>query len=59
MSGAGVGAYETCFSCSGSGVALGMEGDIVTCHACRGACVLRCRDHRGRFISAPTTREDG
>lgn len=44
-------AYETCFSCRGSGHELGMEGDIATCHVCRGNCMVRVRDGRGRFAT--------
>lgn len=45
-------AYEQCFACRGTGVELGMEGDIATCYVCHGACVIRRRDSRGRFVRA-------
>jgi hypothetical protein len=48
----GSGAYETCFACRGSGVELGLEGDLAPCYVCKGACVLRRRDRQGRFTTS-------
>jgi DnaJ-class molecular chaperone len=47
--------YETCFACRGSGCELGMEGDIANCSHCKGQCVIRVRDSRGRFATKELT----
>lgn len=44
------GPYETCYACRGSGVQLGIGGDIATCSKCHGDCVLLRRDGQGRFV---------
>ena len=41
-------AWELCGSCNGSGISMGIW-DIETCYWCKGDCVVRVRDEKGRF----------
>lgn len=42
--------YETCHSCSGSGLMLGYNGEPTICSVCHGNTVIPARDKKGRFI---------
>lgn len=46
--------YETCPSCSGSGLGLNMAGEPDNCWECKGDTVVRARDERGRFVGNTT-----
>lgn len=53
-------AYEVCPSCGGAGLQDGIWGPV-SCYSCRGWCVIRLRDERGRFTTAEVliTSKDG
>lgn len=41
-------AYEVCPSCRGAGLQDGLYGPN-SCYECKGDCVVRIRDSKGRF----------
>ena len=45
-------AYDTCWRCDGCGMQDYGE-NIGACSECRGDCVVRARDSRGRFTTVP------
>lgn len=46
--------YVTCYDCSGYGLQDGIDGPVY-CWTCKGDCVIRDRDDKGRFITHPYT----